>query len=361
MDLGEKSMRTYFLGVFCALALLVSPPGSAAQFIGYTSPQSEQQTLGVNQTCTGSPQTFAIKNLGQTQHYLSVSSLSGETQFQGEIDGIDTQGNVYRISDVLETAGFINARQGSISASGYFPKVQVSITCSPNTATYTATYSGAWGTFNSSVGSYLSAAIDKMSFNQASAASNQSDIVQTPYGSTAGTIYFGYTGWTAGNGILSVICNSNVVAGSTTVATFTTAGNNGPQAFQVPDVPCASITVQFNKNTVAATTVTAEYLFLVPGRSSSAYQYTHVTGTTATAVKATPGLLHTLSVNTGGAGTISIFDLASASCTGTPATNVVAVVTATASTLQTFTYDANFQNGICVKASVAMDFTVSAQ
>lgn len=92
--------------------------------------------------------------------------------------------------------------------------------------------------------------------------------------------------------------------------------------------------------------------------NSNGYTFSHITGTTATAVKSTPGLLHTLTVGTGAAGTIQIFDLPSASCTGTPA-GPMSVLTITATTLQTFIYDTNFTQGICIKASVAMDFTVS--
>jgi hypothetical protein len=51
----------------------------------------------------------------------------------------------------------------------------------------------------------------------------------------------------------------------------------------------------------------------------------HDTGTSATVVKASPGTLHSLVINNPGASAvISIFDLAGASCTGTPSTNVKA-------------------------------------
>lgn len=86
-----------------------------------------------------------------------------------------------------------------------------------------------------------------------------------------------------------------------------------------------------------------------------------VTTTTATVVKATAGTIHTVTFNTGAAGTFKIFNLASASCTGTPSTNLFATITATTTTVQTLTYDANLSNGICVQASVAMDVTVVAQ
>lgn len=95
---------------------------------------------------------------------------------------------------------------------------------------------------------------------------------------------------------------------------------------------------------------------------ATGYQYGHITTTTATPLGTSNGrLFHTLNINTGGAGTVKVFDLANASCTGTPATNVVASITATATTLQTFTFDATMTNGLCVQASVAMDLTVTYQ
>jgi hypothetical protein len=91
-------------------------------------------------------------------------------------------------------------------------------------------------------------------------------------------------------------------------------------------------------------------------------EFAHITGTTATAVKASSGFLMRLSINTPAAGTVSVFDLASASCTGTPTTNTVAVVTVTSSTQpQPIAFDAHTLNGICVKASVAMDLTAVYQ
>jgi hypothetical protein len=107
-----------------------------------------------------------------------------------------------------------------------------------------------------------------------------------------------------------------------------------------------------------ATVTQAGGLVVAPGGNT----YTHITTTTATAAKATPGLLHTLTINTPAAGTVSVFDLATAACTGTPATNIVAVMTAIAATPpETYIYDTQLLNGICVKASVAMDLTVAVQ
>jgi hypothetical protein len=341
-----------------ALAILLLSSLSEAQFIGYVSPQTVQQTLATNRFCTGALQTFAINNLGQTQHYLQVASISGATSFKAQFVGQDGFGNTYPISDALMLS---SGNVGSVRGTGYFPAIFVQVTCTPNTATYSASYSGAWATFDVSAASYLTAQTDKAVFSGLAENANQTASFPPPFASSAGQISFSYSAGGAG-GTLVITCTNNLFGGGSPAQVFSAslANTTSPQLFQVPDLPCPSLTVTYNNNSTSGT-ISTEYTFNQPGQNHIAYQYMHVTGTTATVAKATYGVLHTLTVNTGGAGTISIFDLASASCTGTPATNTVAVITAVAATLQTFTYDVNLLNGICVKASVAMDFTVSSQ
>ena len=266
-------MRKQCFFALCTLAGLVSP--ARAQFIGYVSPQTVQQTLTssgnavVPQACSGTPQLFPINNLGQTQHYLNISTSTNPnqpTQFQAEIDGIDAHGTTYRLSDVMENAiTAINSQgQGSVYGSGTFSRLQAKVTCFPNTATYTAIYSGGWGTSNVNAGSYLAAQIDKVSFNGASGSVGQSDTFQTPFGSTAGTIYFQYFGAAAG-GSLSVICVTNQFV--YTLTTLTLANVNTLQQFSVTDAACPYITLSYAQS--GATTITAEYVFLVPGRAAN--------------------------------------------------------------------------------------------
>lgn len=336
-----------------AVVLLVGC--AQAQFIGYVSPQTEQQTLASSSLCTGSNQFFTIQNLGQTQHYLTISAIGTATQFQALIQGVDNLGNTFPISDQIQTVG-------TVRGSGYFPKIQVQITCSPNTATFSAAYSGAWGTYDSPSASYLLGQVDKVAFSNIAENSNATNAMQTPFDSSAGTLVFRYSAGGAG-GSLVVTCLSPNNPG-TVVYTATLANSTALQTFPVPAFTCPNIQLNYNNNGTPGTQFT-EYIFAVPGTGSPpGYQYTHVTGTTATVVKGTaPAFLHTVTINTSAAGSVSIFDLATAACTGTPATNTVAVITAPAATngLPPFVYDVNFLNGICIKASVAMDFTVSAQ
>lgn len=327
--------------------------GAQAQFIGYISPQTVQQTLASNVTCTGAQQVFTPSNLGQTQHLADIIFFSGTPQKSSvEIDGIDVNGTSFRISDLLTN------QNGVLAASGYFPKIQVSVTCSPGTVSFTLSYSGASATASVPVGGYLLAQADK--FLWSGVAGNTSPLsssIATPYASTAGTVILTWASAPA-VGTLTIQCNNNGTGVGSTFA-FSTASTTTAQAFPIPAVGCTAVTGSFNSAGTGNTNL--EYIFLPPGTNPAAEFGTHITGTTATAVKATAGLVHTLTVNTGGAGTVSIFDLATAACTGTPATNTLAVITVTATTLQTFTYDMNTVNGICVKASVAMDLTVTAQ
>ena len=324
-----------------------------AQFIGYVAPQTVQQTLANATVCTGAVQNLAIQNLGQTQHYLTATFAGGYTKAQAEIDGVDANANVVRISDILTPTSV--GGTSVVSAAGYWTKLQVAVVCSAG-ATFNASYQGAWGTSSVSAGGYLIGQIDKILWSSIPGTSApSSNVIATPFGSTAGTVYFGF-GAASGAGTLTVSCyapSSQFSWSYPVVSVLTT------QAFVVPAFNCLSVTAAYSG--AGGGNTQAEYVFSQPGTTPPAYQYSHISGTTATTVKGVTGFVHTLAINLGAAGTVSLFDLPAASCSGTPATNQVAIVTATATTLQTFTYDVNFLQGICVKASVGMDLTVSFQ
>lgn len=251
-------MRNFFLCLLLAAALTTH---ARAQYIGNVGLQTQQQTLATNTACTGSAQTFAVNNLGQTQHYLSVTTGTQPIQFQAEIDGIDKAGNVFRISDMMQNAftALVHQGQGSITASGYFPKIQVSITCSPNTATFTATYSGSQVTFNQDAGTYLNAQIDKVDFSNAAAGANISDTFTTPFGSTSGTLYVSYSASGPSGSTINVQCNTNQFT-TPAIFTATLATAATLQTFRVPGQPCPSVTVNYVSGGASAAVVTSEYV-----------------------------------------------------------------------------------------------------
>lgn len=253
------------------LLVTLAPCLVHAQFIGYTTPQSVQQTLATAQLCTGSAQTFAIQNIGQTQHQLNVTAVTGATQFQGEIDGIDRAGNVLRISDVVEpTPNGASTPSGSVTGTGYYPQFQVKVTCSPNTATYTISYSGTSSSFIGDFGNYLAGQIDKVTFNGNSATSVQTDTIQTPFGSSGGTIFFKYNTSSAPGGTLVVTCSvvSGVSIFQPQPLNVALANTILGQQFQVPDQGCPYLTVTYNPG--GGGTINVEYVFALPGMAAHA-------------------------------------------------------------------------------------------
>jgi hypothetical protein len=335
------------IGTFLVLASLCS-----AQFIGYVSPQSVQQNLAVNVACTGTAQNFAINNLGQTQHYLQISGVLGANKMQAVIQGFDTQGNVYQISDTLVSA--VAGTNLTVQGSGYFARLQASITCFPaTTATFTATYSGAWGTFNSNVGAYLQGQVEKLVFNNVQENTGQAAQFFTPFGSSAGQIAFQYSNAGAG-GTLTVTCLG--ISTNFTVETFSLANLATQQIFTVPSWQCPQVTLSYSTNGVSGNVI-LDYFFAQPGSASPAYQYTNITTNASTVAKAGPGFLHSITINNiGTTETLTLFD--NTSCAGGKIGT-----TGTITAQQTLVYDVNFLKGLCVTSAgtSAGDFTVSYQ
>src|SRR5690242_9211069 len=247
-----------------ALACVVPLP---AQYIGTVSPQTVQQTLATARACSGSAQTYAINNLGQTQHYLTISGLSGtSTSFQAEIDGIDVASNVVRISDQLWLNGQGLASPAVVSASGYFPKIQVVITCNSG-STYTATYSGASSTPNVQAGAYLTGSIDKLILDQSNAASG-SQVLQTPFGNSSGTVYLEYTN---ASPTPSVTVQCQTTSAGANPVPIPISGNFAYNNLVLYPLHVASMACPFvkvNWSGVSAGTLTIEYLFAQPGTQS---------------------------------------------------------------------------------------------
>lgn len=78
-----------------------------------------------------------------------------------------------------------------------------------------------------------------------------------------------------------------------------------------------------------------------------------------TAVKGSGGILHKIVVNTPAAGSIAVYDIASAGCSGTPASGELARVTLNSTSEPvSLAYDLKTANGICVVTSASADVTV---
>lgn len=354
----RKSLKylNILLGVAGLLGCSARP--AHAQFIGYVSPQTIQQNLTPNPvTCTGGSQIFPVTNAGQTQHSF-FATPTGTTSFSVTIYGVDAAGNLVQISDsAYKASGAI-----ALQASGYFPIVEADVNCSPNTATFSLTYSGASATNPVNDGNFLQSHAQKGLFYQAAGNTTETASISTPYLDSAGVLTFTYVSGAVSGSTLAVQCQ-NLVGHALETFSYSLANQTASQSFAMPPSSCPIEVVTYT-NGGAAGQIDIEQTFFIPGSVADTHlgAYTHITGTTATSVKATGGTLLALIVNTPAAGTVSLFDLASASCTGTPSTNVVAVITATATApIATIPYDVQFLNGICVKASATMDLTVSSQ
>jgi hypothetical protein len=365
-------VRNLFKIIFSAWILALLCSAASAQFIGYTTPQTVYQVLApAGTTCSSTYQTYNLVNFGNTQHWVFISFSGGAPVGQNwaQLFGLDGNNNVSAISDTAQSG---TGAGGStvLTAQGNFPKIQLKVFCAVGAVTYQATYMGASAAAYQQNGNQLVSSIDKVIFNaqpaNASSTATSTGAPTTPFGNSAGFLVFKYgAAGPAGSTMLLQCFGSGVQFGVTANAinsiTFPISTTANPQIFSVPPGPCPYYIFTYTSGGASATSFDSEYVFQGVGPAQFAYQYNHVVGTTATTIKAVPGIVHTLSINTGAAGTVSLFDLPAASCTGTPATNQVAIVTATATTLQTFIYDAQFLQGICAKASVAMDYTVSFQ
>jgi hypothetical protein len=87
----------------------------------------------------------------------------------------------------------------------------------------------------------------------------------------------------------------------------------------------------------------------------------NITTATTTSVKATAGVLRRVTIGTGVASaTVKLFNVASASCSGTPGSGASGVITLPSTLTNPFSVELNqvFSNGICVVTSGATNVTV---
>lgn len=88
--------------------------------------------------------------------------------------------------------------------------------------------------------------------------------------------------------------------------------------------------------------------------------YKYIAAATTTTVKPTNGYLHTITINGGTAGVVTLYDINGVGCTGTPASGKFATIETIGTTNPvTLIYDLATTNGICVVTAAATDLTVS--
>jgi hypothetical protein len=95
-----------------------------------------------------------------------------------------------------------------------------------------------------------------------------------------------------------------------------------------------------------------------PPASNSAYVY--ISTATTTTVRGNAGFLDTVTINGGTAGVVTLYDIGSAGCTGTPASGKFATIeTISATNPVSLIYNLQTKNGICVVTAAATDLTVT--
>lgn len=361
-------------GLFFILLLISLLPKDAKAQFQTVMPQTVDSTLATNLACTGSDQNFttdgsisSFENLGQVFHsaYLTSSNIgAGTFVIKGSMDGVNYQ----PISETATIAGFISGTPNSfVVGSGRYALIRITVNCSTaGSGSFSLKYSGSGATPGALYGSQFLSQYDKTIVDGLLMGSNfTSNTFQPPFGNAAGTLYFKTVNAPPSGSSIAVICKPGVGVtngAAQIVFNFSIVVTTTLQQFSIPSQACSSISVSFTSGGASTDAYYVDYVFSIPGGAQPTNAYSHISGTTATVVKGTPGLLHTLSVNTSAAGTVSIFDLATAACTGTPSTNTFAVITVGATDpAKSMIYDAAFLNGICVKASVAMDLTASYQ
>jgi hypothetical protein len=344
----------------CILFALIAPLVHAQAPVTI---QPSQQLLAASGTaCTGTAQTFSVNNRNQTTHSVTITPNNQVTTMQAAIFGIDQSGTSIQISDT----GYYTFNPGAavLKASGYYPTVQLQVTCSGGT--FGASYSGSSTGDPLNAGTQLETQTFKPLANSLAANANFSTNSFTPFGSSGGILLFQYGGGTGPSGsTITVSCDFNSGPQiSLPVLSQTLVTSTGPQQFYVPAFPCFNILITYTTGGATSSVMTIYYEFFPPGSiNTSVGLYSHVASTTATQVRIGGGTLLGINLNTSASGTIGVFDLSSAACAGSPATNVIATLTIAATeNARSIPFSVATQNGICVKASSAsIDFTVSYQ
>lgn len=243
---------------------------SEAQFIGYVSPQTVQTTLASSVACNGGTQLYTtgitanFQNLGQTYHVAVVSLGANITSLQVAIFGLDNTGIATQISD---TGYFQTNVPIVVIGYGYYPQVQIQVTCNSGGA-YSLSYSGSSSAPSSSLGAQLQAQLIKSLAIGRAANANFSTTLITPFGNASGLLTFTSGGGAPSGSTLSVSCNLPSGAVPITGSPFPLNTGTNSQFFAIPQNPCPVTVVTFTSGGASASTYNLTYSFNSPGLNS---------------------------------------------------------------------------------------------
>lgn len=91
--------------------------------------------------------------------------------------------------------------------------------------------------------------------------------------------------------------------------------------------------------------------------ASGGFQYKHISTATNTQEASASVILHTIVINGGTAGAITVKDTTASDCSG--GSTIAVIATLTGSSAQTLSYDLQTASGLCLTTAAATDVTVS--
>jgi hypothetical protein len=349
---GQSLVRGAFALSMTLLLALGSffAPAARAQFIGYTFPQTVTQTPATAAVCNGSNQVYNISNLGQTVHFVLITTSIGETSFISWIQGVSSGGIATPISDV-GTSSF-SSTNITLTAVGYYPQVQIVVNCT-GTGQYRIDYAGTSASVPTAQGAALSNTVLKtiVSGGVGSAGLIWGQTFTPPFGSTQGflTAEFGEGAGPSGS-TLSVVCMNGAVFSTTQKWTLATT-ESLLQTFPVASQTCSQVQALYNNGGASTNIVTFTYTFTPPGFPQQ-FAYSNITTNTNTQAKTGPGFLHAITVNNpGSSAAVTVYD--NTACSGT----TIATIAPTAA--GRIDFDVNFNTGLCITTTGAPNLTVS--
>lgn len=240
-----------------ALLILISLALPArAQFSGYSIPQTIANTPFSATSCTGAQQTALIANMGQTEHFITVTTAGGVVGFRATVQGSHDSTTFNDISDVATTSG------NTVEGQGYYPITRVSVTCAAAVGTFTVQYSGEATAPAPQFGGQASAQMDKtLAVGAAANATFTSQTVRAPYGTSGGALYFLYSGAGPAGSTLNVSCSTLGVATLSSIVSYPLPTTATVQLLAVPLLPCDFVTVTYTSGGASAQTFTLSYVF----------------------------------------------------------------------------------------------------
>lgn len=242
------------LFVFLILALAACG-GAKSQGIP-TVPQSQQQRLATNVTCTGAQQIYTVTTLGMTVHFVSYNTLGGVQKMSVRLQALDGLGNI-----ATEVATPTNeVLSGTLLGVGYFPTLRVIVVCSGAgvTNTFTMSYAGtstAPGMLVGSMGTSLSAQI--IMYLAPGNVDQTVGSITTPYGNSNGKLLFSYVGASLAGSTVDIQCGDKDAAGlALPTFSFAPANIQGNQTFRIPPSTCPGMTVNYTSGGATTALVT---------------------------------------------------------------------------------------------------------